>query len=349
MHNIQQEIIKRINMMKALYLLQLLYIHAIKDKKTKITTTENSEPTNIINNNQAEGLKATNCPLLTTHSAQAARDNEIEMQFVYGTKINVPEYIIKGNKKYRVISDHLGSVRKVIDSETGEILQEMDYDSFGNVIRDTNQGFQPFGFAGGIYDTDTGLVRFGARDYDASIGRWTAKDPILFYSGSINLFNYCGNDPVNFVDMSGRIKFKAVKDAFVEQNKETLVKMFAKASHGKREIEIAAWVVDNNGKLEFVYWPEDNVKGYAKWPDDKPVPKNLVAQVHTHPLKVNNNHRLQFPSGKDPCLAEKYAIPVYVLARRGISKYEPSYYDNNGKVDGVINDIIGFGRGGWWN
>ena len=35
-----------------------------------------------------------------------------------------------------------------------------------------------FGFAGGIYDPDTELVRFGARDYDPRVGRWTTKDPI---------------------------------------------------------------------------------------------------------------------------------------------------------------------------
>ena len=45
-------------------------------------------------------------------------------------------------------------------------------------------GFQPFGFAGGIYDLHTALVRFGARDYDAFTGRWTAKDPISFAGGS---------------------------------------------------------------------------------------------------------------------------------------------------------------------
>ena len=41
----------------------------------------------------------------------------------------------------------------------------------------------PFGFAGGLHDRDTNLVRFGARDYDPSIGRWTAKDPIDFAGG----------------------------------------------------------------------------------------------------------------------------------------------------------------------
>jgi RHS repeat-associated protein len=62
--------------------------------------------------------------------------------------------------------------------------------------------FQPFGFAGGLYDADTGLTRFGARDYDAQTGRWTTKDPIRF-GGGTNFYGYVLNDPVNLVDPAG--------------------------------------------------------------------------------------------------------------------------------------------------
>ena len=102
-----------------------------------------------------------------------------------------------------MLTDQVGSVRLEVDSESGAIMQQIDYDAWGNVIQDTNPGFQPFGFAGGLYDPDTGLVRFGARDYDAEIGRWTNKDPIRFNGGSTNLYVYCGNDPVNCTDPSG--------------------------------------------------------------------------------------------------------------------------------------------------
>ena len=71
------------------------------------------------------------------------------------------------------------------------------------MTNDTSPGLTPFGFAGGLYDKDTGLVRFGARDYDASLGRWTSKDPIRF-AGGVNLYGYSVNDPVNRVDPSGR-------------------------------------------------------------------------------------------------------------------------------------------------
>jgi RHS repeat-associated protein len=76
---------------------------------------------------------------------------------------------------------------------------------------DTNPGFQPFGFAGGLYDPHTNLVRFGARDYDPEVGRWTSKDPIRFAGGDTNLYGYTFSDPINFVDPSGlyNVRFQA--------------------------------------------------------------------------------------------------------------------------------------------
>jgi len=124
-------------------------------------------------------------------------------RFIYATKANVPDYIEKDGATYRILTDHLGSPRLVVDITTGAIVQRMDYDAFGQVLIDTNPGFQPFGFAGGLYDQDTRLTRFGARDYDAAIGRWTVKDPILFTGGDTNLYGYILNDPINPVDPHG--------------------------------------------------------------------------------------------------------------------------------------------------
>ncbi len=132
-------------------------------------------------------------------------------RFVYATRGNVPAYLIKGGLTYRIIADHLGSPRLVIDVATGTIAQRMDYDEFGQVLNDSNPGFQPFGFAGGLYDRDTKLIRFGARDYDAVTGRWTAKDPTLFLGEDVNLYLYAFGDPVNFVDPAGRAPVWAKK------------------------------------------------------------------------------------------------------------------------------------------
>ena len=127
----------------------------------------------------------------------------VPKEFVYGTGRNVADYMISSGVNYRIITDHLGSPRLVVNASTGAVAQRMDYNVLGRVIRDTNSCFQPFGFAGGLYDPDTKLVRFGARDYDAETGRWTSKDPIGFAGGDTNLFGYVLQDPVNFIDPTG--------------------------------------------------------------------------------------------------------------------------------------------------
>nr|WP_247749707.1 RHS repeat-associated core domain-containing protein [Pseudoalteromonas viridis] len=107
----------------------------------------------------------------------------------------------------------------LVDAVSGEITQRLDYDVYGEVTYDSNPGFQPFGFAGGLYDSDTGLVRFGARDYDPYAARWTAKDPIGFAGGDTNLYNYVSADPVNFIDPTGHILanlYGAAKDGGME-------------------------------------------------------------------------------------------------------------------------------------
>ena len=135
--------------------------------------------------------------------AELNGSSQVVSRFVYASQSHVPDYMLKGGVTYRILTDHLGSPRLVVDASTGSIAQRLDYDTWGVVLADTTPGFQPFGFAGGLYDNHTHLVRFGARDYDAETGRWTAKDPIRFRGGDTNLYAYVGNSPLMFTDESG--------------------------------------------------------------------------------------------------------------------------------------------------
>jgi len=128
-------------------------------------------------------------------------------RYVYGSSRNVPEYLERSGSLYRIVTDHLGSVRLVVNVSTGEVVQRMSYDAYGRVLVDwAASGWEvlPFGFAGGVFDRDTGLVRFGARDYDAEVGRWTEKDRLRFGGGDTNLYSY-PLDPTNSLDPTGSI------------------------------------------------------------------------------------------------------------------------------------------------
>lgn len=148
--------------------------------------------------------------LVSEHNA----DGTLRSRYIYATQAHSPDYMIKNNVKYSLIKDHLGSIRLVMNTVTGAIAQQLNYDEFGIVTLDTNPGFQTFGYAGGLYDSSTGLLRFGAREYDAESGRWLQKDPIRFQGGDTNLYGYVGQDPVNYVDPSG-LTNPAVVPAFI--------------------------------------------------------------------------------------------------------------------------------------
>jgi RHS repeat-associated protein len=124
------------------------------------------------------------------------------MRFEYADD-RMPVAVTTEGVTYYLAYDQVGSLRIVADS-AGDVVKRIDYDSFGNIIEDTAPAFKiPFGFAGGSHDRDTGLVRFGFRDYDPDVGRWTAKDPIGFAGGDTDLYGYVLNDPVNTVDPIG--------------------------------------------------------------------------------------------------------------------------------------------------
>jgi RHS repeat-associated protein len=149
-------------------------------------------------------------------------------RFVYGTKLNAPEYMSRGGVTYRIVTDHLGSPRLVVDTATGAIAQRIDYDEFGQILLDSNPGFQPFGFAGGLYDQHTGLTRFGARDYDPFTGRWTTKDPIRFTGANTNLYAYVRNAPLGAIDPFGLISSAA--EIRAAQSMNTAVSLLSAAA-----------------------------------------------------------------------------------------------------------------------
>lgn len=129
-------------------------------------------------------------------------NGEVVKRFIYADE-HSPEYMNYQGYNYLLIKDHKGSVIGALNASTGQLSQSINYSEWGVVLTDSNPGFQPFGFAGGLYDTATKTLRFGAREYDPEIGRWTSRDPIGFAGGDTNLYGYVLNDPINWNDPTG--------------------------------------------------------------------------------------------------------------------------------------------------
>ena len=111
--------------------------------------------------------------------------------------------VIRDGKTYSVVTDQIGSPLAIVDSASGAVAGEIEYDAWGNIVKDNAPGLTPFGFAGGLMDEASGLVHFGARDYDPATGTWTSADPIRYAGGDLNLYRYAFGDPVNNVDPDG--------------------------------------------------------------------------------------------------------------------------------------------------
>ncbi|HXU62344.1 MAG TPA: RHS repeat-associated core domain-containing protein, partial [Polyangia bacterium] len=136
--------------------------------------------------------------------AELDGSGSVIVRYVYGSAMNAPAYVVAGGRTYRFVSDAVGTPRRVVDVATGTVAESMQIDEFGRTVTDSQPAFQSVKFAGGLGDPDTGLIRFGARDYDPEVGRWTSPDPIRFRGGDANLYVYVKNDPLNMVDGTGR-------------------------------------------------------------------------------------------------------------------------------------------------
>jgi RHS repeat-associated protein len=197
---------------------------AILPNGTKITylyNVNNQRSAKLINGRVVEKYLWLN---LTTLLAIYDKYDNLITRFYY-LDDRVPYKVKHNNQIYYLSYNHIGSlkqitntkgqtVKSIIYSAYGNIIDEIYYDnngnvikqndSFGNIINDSNPNLNiPIGFAGGLYDKDTKLTKFGYRDYDSYTGRWITKDPIDFEGGDSNLYGYVLNDPVNLIDPEG--------------------------------------------------------------------------------------------------------------------------------------------------
>jgi RHS repeat-associated protein len=148
--------------------------------------------------------------------------NNLLRKFVYGPGIDEPICMIDvtdANKVYYYHFDGLGSVVALSDVNS-VIVERYSYDVFGEPNR-TSDVNNPYLFTGRAYDSETGLYYYRARYYKPSIGRFLQTDP-MGYLGGLNLYTYCGNNPVIFADPYGEKLIFIGDPRYIEQVKKDL-------------------------------------------------------------------------------------------------------------------------------
>ncbi len=134
------------------------------------------------------------------------RDGAVERILVPGG------YVADGSYRF-FVTDHLGSVRAVADSE-GNVLHTYDYYPYGEDIAESasavspsspGASLQPYRFNGKESQEFAGLpyLDYGARFYHQLSSRWTTMDPMAEKYYSVSPYAFCSGNPVNFVDWDG--------------------------------------------------------------------------------------------------------------------------------------------------
>jgi RHS repeat-associated protein len=111
--------------------------------------------------------------------------------------------IESGGTAYWYLTDHLGSIRDVIDS-SAVVKDSITYDGFGNITAETASNYRGrYAWTGRETDFEIGSQYNRMRFYDPSSGRWFSQDPMGFDAGDSNLYRYCANQPASSTDPSG--------------------------------------------------------------------------------------------------------------------------------------------------
>ena len=135
-------------------------------------------------------------------------DDIFQQRYLHGPAVD--QMLAQENADGEIIwnlTDHLGTARDLIDND-GNIVNHLTYDSFGNVVAQTDDTVKSrYLFTGREFDEETGLHYYRARYYDGGIGRFLSLDPIGFSSGDTNLYRYVNNSPIDSIDPSGLLTF----------------------------------------------------------------------------------------------------------------------------------------------
>ena len=191
---------------------------------------------------------------------------------------------LTGTQQYHYyLKDHQGNNRVVIN-QSGTVEETNHYYPFGGVFG-TAGNTQPYKYNGKEFDTKKGLnwYDYGARHYDAALGRFTTNDPLAEKYYSMSPYTYCADNPVKFIDPNGmeyapgdlfKTKRAAAKDWGMYYNGASIIR--------KREMGSSIYEVKQKGKLKGYSYSAANEGEHSVSISLPPNGERFVGSIHSH-------------------------------------------------------------------
>lgn len=149
--------------------------------------------------------------------------------------------------------DEQGSTNTITD-KYGKIRNEYWYDAFGNVLESREELHNRITYTGQQFDNITQQYYLRARFYNPVVGRFTQEDD--YRGDGLNLYAYCGNNPVGYWDQSGYSAKKCESKTKTQAKTESEVKEYDIVNYSKKTPEIE----NHHGVLDV--WASNNISGY---------------------------------------------------------------------------------------
>ncbi|MEO8663910.1 MAG: RHS repeat-associated core domain-containing protein [Ignavibacteria bacterium] len=175
-------------------------------------------------------------------------------------------YITNDYAERYYLKDHLGSVRVILKND-GDVVSAQDYNAWGYILegRKYDSDTSKYKFTGKERDKENNYDYFGARYYDARIGRWGGVEPYYDDYLAITPYNYSMDNPVGLIDLDGRdVDVNSVRLADETNKTNNLEKLVS----GLEEITGLRITVEN----DLLVYDESKVSGGSstarKWVKD---------------------------------------------------------------------------------
>ncbi len=195
-------------------------------------------------------------------------DNNLLVGFIYN------------NETYYYIRTLTGEITKIVNSAK-EVVGEYYYDAYGNIISMSSEDgiaeINPIRYKGYYYDQETNLYYCKSRYYSPEISRWISRDEIEYLDPSsitgCNLYVYCNNNPVMYVDENGNYAFWAicvisilVVVASIIQ--DVIISVENQVPSGEELIKEDEVIMSSKNGIDYVI-DSDGLEVHAKWDKDE--------------------------------------------------------------------------------